>query len=65
MFDEIFWTFIDQRYYGALTTLADRMQLLSKEQQCDIDKLASLKSHQSNEEEGFDDRYPIDKLLEL
>ncbi|OJJ73540.1 hypothetical protein ASPBRDRAFT_73900 [Aspergillus brasiliensis CBS 101740] len=66
MFDEIYWTFIDHRYYGAFTSLEDRMQLLDQEQQQELDELVMLKTGQFNmDDQGFDDHYPIDVLLEL
>jgi hypothetical protein len=67
MFDEIYWTFIDQRYYGPFTSLDDRIQILNQEQQREMNELVRLKTHQSSKEgaENLNDRYPIDKLLEL
>ncbi|GKZ19973.1 hypothetical protein AbraIFM66951_011384 [Aspergillus brasiliensis] len=66
MFDEIYWTFIDHRYYGAFISLEDRMQLLDQEQQQELDELVRLKTGQFNmDDQGFDDHYPIDVLLEL
>ncbi|GKZ30371.1 hypothetical protein AbraIFM66950_008872 [Aspergillus brasiliensis] len=66
MFDEIYWTFIDHRYYGAFTSLEDRIQLLDQEQQQEFDELVRLKTGQFNmDDQGFDDHYPIEVLLEL
>ncbi|CRL25793.1 Protein kinase-like domain [Penicillium camemberti] len=65
MFDEIYWTFIDHRYYGAFTSLDDRIQLLDQEQQQEMNELVKLKTGQCKDTERFDDNYPIDKLLEL
>ncbi|RHZ55786.1 hypothetical protein CDV55_104035 [Aspergillus turcosus] len=66
MFDEIYWTFIDHRYYGAFTSLEDRIQLLDHEQQHEMNELVRIKTAQCNEDkESFNDHYPIDKLLEL
>ncbi|KAJ5799754.1 uncharacterized protein N7518_001822 [Penicillium psychrosexuale] len=62
MFDEIYWTFIDHRYYGTFTSLDDRIQLLDQEQQQEMNELVTLKT---KDEESFDDHYPIDELLEL
>lgn len=67
MFDEIYWTFIDQRYYGPFTSLEDRIQNLNQRQQCELDefvKLKMLKSHKDGEE-NFTDHFPIDKLYDL
>lgn len=66
MFDEIYWTFIDQRYYVTFTSLDDRIQLLDHEQQREMNELVRPKTGQSAEDEDtFDDHYPIDKLLDL
>lgn len=64
MFDEIYWTFIDQRYYETFSSLEGPIKLLNQEQQHEIDELVGLKTRQCSEE-GFDDHYPIDRLLEL
>ncbi|KAK2875573.1 hypothetical protein FQN49_001597 [Arthroderma sp. PD_2] len=65
MFDEIYWTFIDQKYFGPFTSLDDRIQLLTGEQRDEMDELVRLKVCPSNEGNGeeFDDHYPIDELL--
>ncbi|GFF84855.1 hypothetical protein IFM47457_06616 [Aspergillus lentulus] len=66
MFDEIYWTYIDHRYYGTFTSLGDRIQLLDLEQQHEMNELVKIKMDRCNEDkESFDDHYPIDKLLEL
>ncbi|KAJ5952132.1 uncharacterized protein N7479_010545 [Penicillium vulpinum] len=65
MFDEIYWTFIDHRYYGTFTSLDDRIQLLDQEQRQEMDELVRLKTGQCKENESLDDHYPIDMLLEL
>ncbi|RAL02216.1 phosphotransferase family protein [Aspergillus ibericus CBS 121593] len=66
MFDEIYWSFIDQRYHGAFISLDARMRLLDPEQQREMDELVRLKTAQcATAQEGFNDHYPIDQLLEL
>jgi hypothetical protein len=65
MFDEIYWTFIDHRYYGTFTSLADRIRLLDKEQQQEMNELVRIKTNQCTKDEDFEDYYPIDRLLEL
>ncbi|KAJ5177824.1 uncharacterized protein N7500_000523 [Penicillium coprophilum] len=65
MFDEIYWTFIDHRYYGTFTSLDDRIQLLNQEQRQEMNELVELKTGQCKDKESFDDHYPIDLLLEL
>ena len=66
MFDEIYWTFIDQRYHGTFTSLDDRVRLLDQEQQHEMNELVRLKTRQyTMSKDEFEDHYPIDKLLEL
>lgn len=64
IFDEVYWIFIDPRYYGTFSSLEDRIGLLNQEQQHEIDRLVGHKTRQCSEEE-FDDYYPIDRLLEF
>lgn len=66
MFDEIYWTFIDPWYYGTFTSLDDRIRLLDQEQQRDMNELVRHKTGRCTQDnESFDDHYPIEKLLEL
>ncbi|RAH65646.1 phosphotransferase family protein [Aspergillus aculeatinus CBS 121060] len=44
MFDEIYWAFIDHRYYGTFTSLDDRIRLLNQEQQRDMNELVRHKT---------------------
>jgi hypothetical protein len=54
------------QYYGAFTSLGNRIQLLDLEQQHEMKELVKIKMDRCNEDkESFDDHYPIDKLLEL
>lgn len=67
MFNNIYWTFIDQRYYGPFTSLKDCIRDLNHTQQHEIDNFVKLKMLKSNEggEENFRDYFPIDKLYDL
>ncbi|GAQ41873.1 hypothetical protein AtubIFM56815_000503 [Aspergillus tubingensis] len=66
MFDEIYWEFVDRRFYGDLGSLQDRVRLLSEEQRGEMDELVRGKIGQCDRgEDEFDDHYPIDVLLEL
>lgn len=64
MFDEIYWTFIDQQYHGTYTSVEDRMRLLDQEQQRELEELVRTTIRKSAEDE-FHDIYPIEELLEL
>ena len=66
VFDEIYWDFIDRRYYGTFTSLEDRISVLNQGQRQEMNEMLRLKARQCTEDrEIFDDHYPIDKLLEL
>ncbi|KAJ6021574.1 hypothetical protein N7540_007078 [Penicillium herquei] len=66
MFDEIYWKFIDNRYYGTFISLDDRLQLLSEEQRQEMRELVKLKTDKcAEDQESFNDHYPIEELLEL
>ncbi|PYH64227.1 phosphotransferase family protein [Aspergillus vadensis CBS 113365] len=66
MFDEIYWGFVDRRFYGDLGSLQDRVRLLSEEQRREMDELVRGKMGQCDRgEDEFEDHYPIDMLLEL
>ena len=66
MFDEIYWEFVDRRFYGDLGSLQDRVRLLSEEQRREMDELVRGKLGRCDRgEDEFEDHYPIDVLLEL
>ncbi|KAJ5268768.1 hypothetical protein N7505_004526 [Penicillium chrysogenum] len=64
MFDEIYWSFIDQRFFGLLTTIDDRLCLLSAEERVDIDAFVEKKMHQTRAG-NLDSHYNIDELVDL
>ncbi|KAJ5249862.1 hypothetical protein N7489_000272 [Penicillium chrysogenum] len=64
MFDEIYWSFIDQRFFGLLTTIDDRLCLLSAEERVDIDAFVEKKMHQTRAG-NLDSHYSIDELVDL
>jgi aminoglycoside phosphotransferase (APT) family kinase protein len=49
MFDEIYWTFIDQRYYGPFTTFEDRTTHLSDEERMNLEAFVQTKMQQAVE----------------
>ncbi|KAJ5093503.1 hypothetical protein N7456_009364 [Penicillium angulare] len=66
MFDEIYWTFLDHRYYGTFNSLEDRMQLLNEEQLREMNELVSSKTGElAQDRDSFVDNYPVDMLLDL
>lgn len=64
MFDEIYWKFIDPRFYGPLTTIEDRFDLLSAEERANIDTIIENKMQQANED-TLVSHYSIDELVDL
>lgn len=64
MFDEIYWAFLDERYYGRFTTLEDRMRLLSDEERMNFDAFVQRKLQQAGEE-TLDSHLSIDEIAEL
>ena len=64
MFDEIYWKFIDPRFYGPFTMIEDRFGLLSAEEREKINTTVENKMHQASE--GIlVSHYTIDDLVEL
>ncbi|PYH75858.1 kinase-like protein [Aspergillus uvarum CBS 121591] len=64
MFDEIYWKFIDPRFYGPLTTVNDRLGLLSEEERANVDTIVEQKMLQASEG-TFVSHYSIDELVDL
>lgn len=64
MFDEIYWKFIDLRFFGPFTTIDDRLGLLSAEERVNIDTFIEKKKQQASEA-TLDPHYSIDELVEL
>lgn len=64
MFDEIYWTFIDSKYYGEFTSVEDRLGLLTDNEREKLVRLVSLKLEQV-QEKSISDCYSSDKLVDL
>jgi hypothetical protein len=64
MFDEIYWTFIDEAYYGKLTSLEDRLQYLDQEERTQLDAIYQIKMKQA-EDGKIDPHYSLDDAIEL
>lgn len=64
MFDEIYWNFIDPRFFGPFTTIEERLGLLSAEERGGIDTFVEKKLHQANEG-NLVSYYSIDELVDL
>jgi hypothetical protein len=64
MFDEIYWKFIDPRFFGHFTTIDDRLCLLSAEERAKINTFIENKMHQASEGKLVS-HYSIDELVDL
>lgn len=64
MFDEIYWTFIDEAYYGKFTSLEERLQHLSQEEHTKLDSIYHAKVKQAEDGE-IDPHYSLDDTMEL
>ncbi|PYI02492.1 phosphotransferase enzyme family protein [Aspergillus sclerotiicarbonarius CBS 121057] len=63
MFDDIYWTFLDQRYFGP-GSLEDRLCLLSQEERDELETLVSVKMQQVSEKR-LDEHLSIDDVIDL
>lgn len=64
MFDEIYWNFIDTRFFGPFTTIDDRLCLLSADDRLNIDAFIAKKMRQASEG-SLVSHYSIDELVDL
>ena len=64
MFDEIYWTFIDEVYYGKFTSIGDRLPLLDDEERTKLNTIYDVKMEQV-EDGKIDPNYSLDDIMEL
>ncbi|RJE20510.1 Phosphotransferase enzyme family protein [Aspergillus sclerotialis] len=64
MFDEIYWNFIDERFFGPFTTTEYRVRLLSAEERLNMDAFVEEKMRQASES-CLTSNYSIDELASL
>lgn len=64
MFDDIYWTFLDEMHFGPLNSLDERLALLSQEEQDELDELVKMKMEQK-EEVKLDEHLTLDEIIEL
>lgn len=64
MFDEIYWNFIDPKFFGPFTTIESRVALLSSEERTNMDAFVAKKLAQKHEA-TLDIHYSIDELVDL
>lgn len=64
LFDEIYWTFLDEMYHGPFTSIKDRIELLSEEERHGLDELVRTKMEHIAE--GPPELYyTVDDLMDL
>ena len=64
MFDEIYWTFLDELYYGPLTSIEDRLGLLSDKERLSLDEFVLAKMEHIAEG-PLETHYSVDNLVGL
>ncbi|KAK2750599.1 hypothetical protein FQN57_002670 [Myotisia sp. PD_48] len=64
MFDEIYWKFLDNKYFGPFTSLDDRLALLSQSEQEELEGFVQKKMQEATEK-TLDEHMPFDKLVDL
>lgn len=64
MFDDIYWKFIDPRFYGPFTTLEARLGLLSSDERSKIDAFSEMKINQESKGD-LASYYTIDELVDI
>ncbi|ODH26635.1 hypothetical protein ACO22_04512 [Paracoccidioides brasiliensis] len=62
LFDDIYWKFIDSKYYGEFTSIEDRIALLSKDEQTELDGFYQMKMEQAAER-TLDKHQTFDEIL--
>ncbi|MCJ1256921.1 hypothetical protein MMC24_004746 [Lignoscripta atroalba] len=64
MFDEIYWAFIDEIYYGPLGSIEDCIRLLDEEERIELDGIFHIKMEQAKDG-TLDEHYSVDDLVDL
>lgn len=64
MVDEIYWKFVDRKFFGALTSSEDRVGLLSTEERETMGAFTEKKMREANEG-GLVSHYSIDELVDM
>ena len=61
-FDDIYWRFIDQEYFGKFTSIEERIELLSSEERDSLEDFVRVKVQQA-EERKLDEYRTLDEIL--
>ncbi|MCJ1309526.1 hypothetical protein MMC25_003186 [Agyrium rufum] len=62
MFDDICWTFLDERFFGCFTNIEDRMLLLDEDEKTEMSSLYQIKLDQAKDG-TLDDNYTVDEMI--
>lgn len=63
-FDDIYWTFLDGKYFGPLDSLEDRLSLLTQAEQNELDRFVQTKMQQAKEE-MLKEHLTFDEIFDL
>lgn len=64
MFDDIYWTFLDERYFGRLCSLDDHVSLLTQEERNEMPGFVQEKLQQAKEK-TLDEDMTLDETIDL
>ncbi|KAK2737074.1 hypothetical protein FQN55_001286 [Onygenales sp. PD_40] len=64
MFDEIYWTFLHERYFGHIDSVNDQLSLLTQGERDELDGFVRIKMQQAKEE-TLDEHLTFDEVFEL
>lgn len=63
MFDDIYWAFLDSKYFGR-GSLEDRLSLLSRDERDEMDRFVQAKMQQAAEKR-LDEHLTYDEFVDL
>lgn len=64
MFDDIYWTFLDEKYFGRLGSLDDRLSLLTQQERDEMPGFVQEKLQQAKEK-TLDEHMTLDEAIDL
>ncbi|KFY07881.1 hypothetical protein V492_06736 [Pseudogymnoascus sp. VKM F-4246] len=64
MFDDIYWNFLDEIYYGPFKSIEDRIRLLDEQERTELGEIFQVKMEQAKDG-TLDENYSTDALVDL
>ncbi|KAH8820198.1 hypothetical protein F5884DRAFT_816124 [Xylogone sp. PMI_703] len=64
MFDDIYWKFLDEKYFGNFTSLDDRLSLLTEDERNQLDEFVEMKMQQA-EEKSLDEHMSLGEIIDF